>query len=147
MSTRLTAPSSMLGGALRWFAVLPLLLIACTPSSSAARPPEGASSIDASAHPACACLLVHLTTSAAPTRAIDLATIREQAEKNPTLCAYELLADDPNTARMNMDLRPYLLQAEGAPIDLVMRPGETGAPRVVPVGDEEQLRAACASSS
>lgn len=102
--------------------VLAASLVACSPSAKAPEVPRGAVAI-APAERACGCVLLHLTASATPTRAIDRARIAQAAAVDPTLCAYELVADDLDTDAAS-SLRPYLLQAQGSPVDLARKPGE-----------------------
>jgi hypothetical protein len=69
------------------------------------------------------------------------------ASKDPSLCAYELLADDPEVVRsQSAELRPYLLQAEGGTVDLAFRPGDRGAATIVDLADAAQLKSACSHS-
>ncbi|MGZ3421802.1 MAG: hypothetical protein ACXVEE_28260 [Polyangiales bacterium] len=122
-----------------------IFLAACTAASRSPGVPAGATAIEDESHRSCTCVLLHLTNSASPSRAIDRARIAQMAASNPSLCAYELLADDPGP--QSVELRPYLLQAEGAPVDLVFHPGDRVAPAVVNIGNEGQLHAACGGAS
>jgi hypothetical protein len=134
----------------RALAMLPLLLVACAASPRGPGLPRGAVEIEGETHRACRCMLVHVTTSASTTRAIDRAALHEAMAKDETLCAYELLADDPEVAHQaTSELAPFLLQAQGAPVVLAIRHGESEVHVVAPIsgseGDDALLRAACGS--
>lgn len=122
---------------LRHLVALVVLVTGCS-AASRASVPASATAIEAEGHRACSCVLLHVTASAAPSRAIDRAAIQELVEKNPTVCAYEVLTDD-RTLENDVELRPYLDQ--GAPVDLAFRPGES-KPKVVQLTDGA-VRATC----
>jgi hypothetical protein len=124
------------------------LVVACNGSHRSPGVPPGATAIDDESHRSCTCVLLHLTHSASPSRAIDRAKLAQMAGADPSLCAYELLADAPEVEHAKSDaLRPYLLQAEGAPVDLAFAPGDRAAPAVVDLADDAQVRAACNAHS
>lgn len=124
-----------------------LLAVACTGSKLAPGVPHGANAIEDESHHSCSCVILHLTNSASPSRGIDRARIARMASNDPSLCAYELLADDPEVVHsQSPELRPYLLQAEGAAVDLAFRPGDRNSPAIVDLADAAQLKNACSHS-
>ncbi|MGZ6095590.1 MAG: hypothetical protein ACXWUG_26350, partial [Polyangiales bacterium] len=97
--------------------LLSLLLLVATPACSAsAKAPEVPQAAVAigKGERSCSCVLLHLTPAALPTRAIDRARLESAAAHDPSLCAYEVTADDIETDGAS-SLRPYLMQAKGSP--------------------------------
>ncbi len=104
-----------------------LFVAACGGSQRAPELPRGAVAVSAEGeHRACSCVLLHLTTSASPTRAVDHARLVELSAEDPTMCAYEVLADDHGAELdRSSDLRPFLVLSQSGSVDLAMKPGET----------------------